>query len=359
MIQSGEEKFNLLKEDILKAQSFIHMEYFIWRDDPLTSQIKELLIQKAKEGVRVRILYDALGSVYLSSQYIRSMRKSGIEIYPYYDFRSPFTIHTLNYRNHRKIVVIDGLIGYTGGMNIGQEYVDGGKKFSFWRDTHIRVEGEAVAVLQSIFLTSWMNTTKEDLIVEKNFPIKSDASWNTPIQVTTSGLDSQWSSIQQLYFCLISTAEQSVYIQSPYFVPDRTIHSALKTAALSGLDVRLMMTGIPDKKLPFWSAQTFFKDLLDAGVKIYQYQKGFMHSKTIAVDGEICSVGTANMDMRSFHLNYEINTLIYDHKVTQGLLRDFENDLESCSEITLESYGQLSELTKFRNSLARLFAPIL
>jgi len=359
IIQSGEEKFELLLRDIEQACQSIHMEYFIWRSDKLTKRIGDALIKKVKKGIKVRILYDALGSIFLSRRYIRNLRDAGVEIYPYYDFKSPFTAHTLNYRNHRKIIIIDGVIGYTGGMNMGKEYVDGGRKFKSWRDTHMRLEGEAAAVLQSIFIKSWLNTTKEDLFEPAYFPIVQNEQWNVPIQITTSGPDSAWESIQQLYFSLIASAEKSVYIQSPYFVPDNTILLALKTAALSGLDVKIMMTGVPDKCLPYWSAYTFFKDLLKAGVKIYQYKKGFLHSKAISVDGEICSIGTANMDMRSFHINYEISTLIYDKKKTLELTAQFKKDLQGCKEITLESYAQLGELRKLRNSVARLFAPLL
>lgn len=359
VIQDGQEKFSRLMHDIEQAKHFIHMEYFIWRSDSLTEEFKKLLSKKSHEGVEVRILYDALGSFFTKKRHIKEMRKAGIEIYPYYDFRSLFTIHTLNYRNHRKIVVIDSQIGYTGGMNMGQEYIDGGKQFKYWRDTHLRIQGDAVAVLQAIFVTSWLNTTREDLICDNLFTLNNKTTGNTPIQITTSGPDSQWESIQQLYLCLISSAERSIYIQSPYFVPDSAIHSMLKTAALSGVDVKIMMTGIPDRHLPFWSAYTFFKDLLKAGVKIYQYKKGFLHAKTISIDGELCSIGTANMDIRSFHLNYELSTLIYDYKITQDLVKTFEKDLANCAEITIEDYNNFSELFKLRNSLARLFAPLL
>lgn len=359
VIQNGEEKFRLLMQDIEQAKHSIHMEYFIWRSDPLTEKFKAILIKKAAQGVRVRILYDALGSVFLKGRYIKALKKAGVEIYPYYDFRSVFTFHTLNYRNHRKIVIIDCNVGYTGGMNMGKEYIDGGKKFKCWRDTHLRVEGDSVSVLQAIFVTSWLNTTKEDLMSKENFSLQNNIDNHMPVQITTSGPDSQWESIQQLYMCLISSAEKSIRIQSPYFIPDTTIYSMLKTAALSGIDVKIMMTGIPDKLLPFWSAYTFFEDLLKSGVKIFQYQKGFLHAKTISIDGELCSIGTANMDMRSFHLNYEISTLIYDFDTTKQLVTDFENDLKDCIEITIDQYNKMGELLKLRNSVARLFAPLL
>lgn len=356
----GQKKFDALLEDISLAEKSIHMEYFIWRSDSLTKRFKKVLTQKVQEGVEVRILYDAIGSVFLNPGFIHSLRKAGVKIYPYYNFLSPLTIHTLNYRNHRKIVVIDGKVGYTGGMNMGREYVDGGKRFPSWKDTHTRIEGEAAQVLQSIFVTSWFNTTREDLFTQNYFPkVDTNVEEHTLIQVTTSGPDSQWRSIQQLYFSLISSANKKVYIQSPYFIPDASIIMALKTAALSGLDVKIMITGLPDKKLPYWSAFTFFEQLLEAGVKIYHYKKGFMHSKTITVDGDICSIGTANMDVRSFHINYEINTLIYDKQVTQELSIDFENDLKDCREFTLEDYRAIPALVDLRNSAARLFAPLL
>ncbi len=359
VLQDGHEKFERLKADLREARQFIHLEYFIWRNDQLTEEIKDILIERARQGVEVRILYDAIGSIFLKKAYIESLRREGIHIYPYFNFLSLFKIHTLNYRNHRKIVVVDGKVGYNGGMNMGQEYVDGGKRFDMWRDSHLRIEGESVAVLQGVFTTSWFNTTEENLFDPKYFPRVMHTDDGVPVQITTSGPDSQWPSIKHLYFTLISQAENTVYIQSPYFVPDPSVHMALKMAALSGLDVRVIIAGVPDKRLPYWSAYTYFKDLLKAGVRIFHYQKGFMHAKTIMIDSEICSVGTANMDVRSFHLNYEINTLIYDDQLTKSLENDFMTDLKDSREFTLRDYGRLNEAVKLRNSLARLLAPLL
>lgn len=359
VLQNGSQKFPRLKEDLRGARASIHMEYFIWRCDPLTKEIKDILIAKRREGVEIRILYDAIGSIFLDHRYVREMRAAGIEMYPYFNFLSPLKIHTLNYRNHRKVVVVDGRIGYAGGMNMGQEYVDGGKQFDFWRDTHLRMSGEAVNVLQGIFVTSWYNTTGKELFDAKYFPPVAPEQPELPVQVSTSGPDSRWPSIKHLYFTLISSAQKKVYIQSPYFIPDPSVHTALKMAAFGGLDVRVIIAGVPDKKLPYWSAFTYFKDLLRAGVRIYHYQKGFMHAKTIMIDSEICSVGTANMDVRSFHLNYELNMLLYDEQITAGLEKDFMRDVTDSREFTLEDYEQLSEAVKLRNSLARLLAPLL
>jgi len=357
VIQSGKEKFDLMMKDLKAAKRFIHMEYYVWNNDSLTNKIKDILIQKSQSGVEVRILYDALASFFLSKKYIKEMRAAGILIYPYFNFLSLFKFHTVNYRLHRKIVVIDGKIGYTGGMNMGKEYVDGGR-YKFWRDTHMRIVGEAVSGLQGVFTISWFNTTKERLFNVKYFP-QQQYKGRLPIHITTSGPDSKWAAIRQLYFSMISSAHDKVYIQSPYFIPEPSVYEALITAGLSGVDVRVMLTGIADKRIPYWAAFTYLKNLLEAGVKIYHYKKGFLHAKTVNVDSSFCSIGTANMDIRSFHLNYELNTLIYDEGVAQRLEQAYIEDLKHCQEFTIKQYNNISVFFKFRNSLSRLLSPIL
>jgi len=355
----GRDKFDVLCHDIKQASKFIHLEYFIIRHDALGQRIKELLIERARCGVKVRILYDSVGSLLLGRRYIRELRQAGIEIYPFMSFLSLFNVHTLNFRNHRKIVVIDGIIGYNGGMNIGEEYVEGGK-YSFWRDTHLRVSGEAVWIYQSIFAIDWFNTTKQASVFDKAYyPEVHSLEAGVPVQVSTSGPDSQWESIKQLYFAMIKSAEKHLYIQTPYFIPEASIFMALKTAALSGIKVKVMLTGKVDHWLPYWSAFTYFEELLQAGVEIYHYQKGLMHAKTISIDSQICSVGTANLDVRSFHLNYETNTMIYDENCAKEIEAQFERDVRDCRQFTLEDLMSLSTAKKLRNSLARLFAPLL
>jgi len=354
----GRDKFNVLLDDFSSAVSHIHMEYFIWKSDALSQRVVEVLKHKIDQGVDVRILYDSIGN-YLSRRYLKKLRRMGIKIYAYYNFQSPLKIHTLNYRNHRKIVVIDGAIGYIGGMNMGNEYIDGGERFASWRDTHMRIKGEAVTVLQEIFSVSWLNTTNE-LIDIRPVPIANDTGDHLlPVQITTSGPDSKWESIKQLYFLLISSAQKTIFINTPYFIPDASIVMALKTAALSGIDVRIMLTGVLDKRLPYWAALTYVGELLNAGVQVYYYQKGFMHAKTIVVDGTSCSIGTANMDMRSFELNYEINALIYDESLARDMEVRFQADMADARHFTLEDYAAIQRPQLLRNSLARLFAPLL
>jgi cardiolipin synthase A/B len=357
----GADTFGNMKMDMEQAQSSIFLEYFIWRKDALTDSIREILIRKARAGIRVCILVDSLGSLSLSGRYIRSLRKAGVKIFKYYNFLSLVRLHTLNYRNHRKIVSIDGRVAYTGGMNMGQEYIDGGKRFKMWRDTHLRIEGHAASVIQSIFAVDWYNTTHEDLF-HQGYCLPRQKVSSQPkgiVQITTSGPDSNWPSIKQLFFAMINSAEKTIHIQTPYFIPDPSVFMALKTASLRGVDVHIMITGVPDKKLPYWSAFTYFEKLLLAGVHIYHYQTGFLHAKTICVDSQICSVGTANMDLRSFSLNYELNTLLYDATITRSLEQQFYQDQRKCRELLWEDYIRLPAWKHFAHSLARLFAPIL
>jgi len=355
----GKDKFNSLIEDIKNAKKFIHLEYYIFRSDVLTKEIKKLLIEKLKEGVEVRIISDTMGSFFLGKKFRYDLRKAGAKVEEYDNFLYLSKFHTINYRNHRKIAIIDGKIGYTGGMNMGKEYIDGGKKFSSWRDTHMRIDGEAVKILQAVFSMSWYFTTEEKLFSQKYYPVFKRMRQKVPLQITTSGPDSEWESIEQLYFSLINIASKEVLIQTPYFIPTASLATALKTAALSGVTVKLMVAGAPDKKLPFNAAFTYFNDLMKAGVQVYHYNKGFMHSKTIVVDGKICSIGSANMDVRSLKLNYELNVLIYEDKLSKQLKKQFNIDLKECKEFTMEEYHNFSLIKRLKNSLSRLMAPLL
>ena len=359
IIQNGGEKFALLKADLESAKKFIHMAYYIWRYDKLTCKIRDILIKKAQEGVEVRILVDALGSLSLPKKYRTQLRNAGVEIYRYFDFDSLFTLHTINHRNHRKIVIIDGNIGYAGGMNMGQEYITGAFGHNDWRDTHVRINGAGVKTLQAIFSLEWENTTHKKIYDKKYFPKAKKDIGKIKMQTTISGPDSQWDSIKQMYFTMICTAKKTIYIQTPYFVPDEGLIDSLKTASLTGVDVKIIITGVPDNKAPYWAAFTYFEDLINAGIKIYHYNKCFLHSKVIVVDSKICSIGTANFDIRSFTINYELMMVFYDKKVSSKLQNDLDNDLKECSQMTPEKYAAISSLAKFRNSVARLTSPLL
>ncbi len=358
---SGKEHFEDLITDLENAVHSIHMEYFIWRSDALGERIKDILIRKAKEGVAVRIIFDGVGCFgRIRRNYRQELRENGVD---YRYFLDPLNVlwgRMLNYRNHRKIVVIDGMIGYTGGMNIGCEYITGGRRFPLWRDTHLRLQYEGVQILQAIFLTDWYNSSGKMLFEQAYFPqIPAGGDRFLPLQIAVSGPDSDWNSIKALFFTLIANADREICIQSPYFIPDASILSALESAALGGVDVKLMMTGVPDKRIAFWVADTYFPSLLEAGVKIYQYKEGFFHAKTLVVDGSTATVGTCNMDIRSFHLDYEVNVIFYDSGKAGEIRNHFLEDLNHCVEITRESNNRKSLPVRLRNSIFRIIAPLL
>lgn len=360
ILQNAKEKYPRLVEDIKNAKHSIHLQYYVWASDSFTEQLKSLLIEKVAQGVEVRLLYDPIGSLLeLSWSYIREMRAGGVKMYP---FSPIYLFHTIGYRNHRKIAVIDGQIGYVGGINIGQEHLDGGLGFEAWRDTHLRLIGHAVTVLQEVFVVDWHNATSENLSDAIYFPPidPQTKSAYLPVQIITSGPDSQWQAIKQLYFFMILAAEDHVYLQSPFFIVDTSISEALKAAALSGVEVKLMLTPRGSgSQIPYWAANTYIQKLAEAGVRIFFYQKGYFHPKTLNIDAEICSIGSANMDIRSFSINYEVNTVIYDENIAQQLEQAFLKDLDNCVEFNLEEYDNRNFFLRLRDSIARLFSPLL
>ncbi|MEG0843491.1 MAG: cardiolipin synthase [Romboutsia sp.] len=360
VFSNGIKKFESLIEDIRNAKDHIHLEYFIIKDSKIGQQIKTLLIEKSKEGVQVRILYDDVGCwrCWFHRDFFNEMKNHGIKIEPFLPAKFPIIGGKLNYRNHRKIAVIDGSIGYTGGINIGDEYVGGNKKFGYWRDTHIRIEGSSVYMLQMIFLIDWYYTTKEIIFTKKYFP-DVEYSGNSMIQVVASGPDSDWESIHYAYFSAICQAKKNIYIETPYFIPDESILRALKSAALSGVDVRIVFPKIADHKIVNSASYSYFEDILKSGGKVYLYTKGFMHSKVVIIDDKIASTGSANMDLRSFMLNFEINAFIYDENIIETMTKDFFEDIQNSEELDRDLFGKRSIVTKIKQSISRLFSPIL
>jgi len=357
----GEDLFRDILVDIEKAEKSIHMEYFIWRSDELGERIKDALIKKVAEGVEVRLLFDGVGCFRMMSRgYKRQLRRGGVQMRYFLDPLNPISGWLLNYCNHRKILVIDGKLGYTGGMNIGCEYIDGGKRFKSWRDTHMKLQGDTVNLLQAVFMADWENSGGK--IEDESVYITpvEEKFGDVPVQIVTSGPDSDWHSLKELYFNLIANANEEILIASPYFVIDSAIEEALITAALAGVRVKVIMAGSPpDKWVPFWVAQTYYERLIMAGVEFYQYAEGFFHSKYLIIDSKIVTVGTCNMDMRSFQLHYEINAVIYDVIKAATIKNFFEEDLNRCRKISLEECENLGFLKKLRNSIFRMFAPLL
>lgn len=363
---TGEKTFDAIKKALLSAKNHIHMEFYIIMDDKIGNEIKDILIEKAKQGVKVRVIYDDVGSWSLSKKFIRDMRKAGCQIEPFLKVAFPILSNKLNYRNHRKIVIVDGEIAFMGGINIADRYIDGGK-FGYWSDAHIQVRGESVRSLQAIFLVDWYFVSKEILIRRRDiyFPSIDRVEWEKLnrkllIQVITSGPDSDWAGIMQAYFAIINCAKRHIYISTPYFTPNESILTAIKTASLAGVDVRLMIPEKSDSKLVYWSTLSYISDLLSAGVKIYLYNKGFNHSKFITVDGNLIAIGSANIDMRSFDHNFEVSAIIYDSNIANEAERNFQKDIQNNSyQVTLEKWEARPGYHNFREGFARLFTPLL
>lgn len=357
----GNEKFNNLIKDIKSAKDHIHLEYFIIKDSEIGRKIKKELIQKAKEGIKIRIIYDDVGCwrFWFHRKFFNEMKLYGIEIKPYLKGKIAIPVGgQLNYRNHRKIVVIDGEIGYTGGINIGDEYIGKNKKFGYWRDTHIRVEGTSVYMLQMIFLTDWYYNTKEVLLTERFFP-KLDYKGNCMMQVVASGPDSDWESIHYAYFYAICQAKKSIYIETPYFIPDESLLKALKCAVLSGVELIILFPKIADHKIVNTASYSYFEEILESAGKVYLYNKGFLHSKVMIIDDFMASTGSANMDLRSFNLNFEVNAFIYDENIIKEIKDNFFNDLDNSEELEIDKFRKRNKKQRFKESISRLFSPIL
>jgi cardiolipin synthase len=370
MQQDASVHYPSLVEELKDARRSIHLQYFSWAADAFTRELKAILIERAKSGVEVRLLYDPVGSFFkLERGYRRELARGGVRLAPV----SPlWRLHTISYRNHRKIAVIDGRVGFTGGMNIGQEHLDGGRAFDRWRDTQLRLEGEAVTALQAVFLVDWYNATGEDLFAAGRFPwlagevehaaAGADAQADyLPVQILTSGPDSEWRAIRQLYFAMILAARHRVRLQSPFFILDPTIAEALKSTALAGVDVQVMVSARGEglNQAPYWAAHTYLAEVAAAGVGVHLYERGYLHAKTLSIDGEVCSIGSANLDIRSFSINYELNAVLYDAKLAAELEATFERDLEGCCAFSPSEYRQRAVLSRLRDSLARLLSPLL
>ena len=356
IITSGKRKFDALTEDIRNAKDHIHMEYFYFKKDMGSRKIRSLLMQKAREGVKVRFIHENIANIEISSRYYNEMKKAGVEVVPFTNTRiTHLTIGAqLNYRDHRKIVVIDGKIGYTGGMNISDDY------FVRWRDTHMRITGEAVSSLQYSFMNSFITSggkIQEDYA--RYFPQHMKIYPAKLIQIVPDEPDNQWPVIQMGTVWAVQHARDYIYIQTPYFVPPEPLLQALESAALKGTDVRIMMPKKADLCYMGPANRSYYTECLEAGIRIFEKTGNFIHSKTLVSDDYLSILGSANMDYRSFEINYEINTYIYDETVAKENRAIFLKDMESCEEVTLESWAKKPWYHKLLQSVIRLFAPLL
>lgn len=360
IFNDGHQKFNSLFEDIKSAKKEINIQYYIIQPDSLGKKLRDELTEKAKEGVKVRLLYDEIGSKKLSPKFFRELRLAGGEVEVFFPSLFRLVNFRINNRNHRKLCIIDGGIAYIGGFNVGDEYLGINKKFGYWRDTHLKIKGDAVNDIQWRFILDWHQAGKHQKVNYDEFSFQTEKHDGTsPVQITSSGPNSHTEHLKNMYIKLILSAKQSVLIQTPYFIPDTSFMDACKIALLSGVDLRIMIPCKPDHPFVYWATWAYVGELLNYGAKILLYENGFLHAKTIVVDQEVASVGTMNIDSRSFRLNFEVNAIIYDEKVTKQLHEMFHQDSKISKELTLDRYRERSLIIKLKEGVSRLLSPIL
>lgn len=343
--------------EIKKAKKSVHIQFFIFLDDEIGTKLADLLIEKAKEGVEVRLMYDDVGSWKAKRSFFKRIEKEGVKVSAFLKVRIPVLTSRVNYRNHRKVVVVDGQVGFMGGMNIADRYIDG-INGGIWRDCHFKVTGRAVAGLQTSFIIDWYSTTKEFLSSHKYFPILRNEG-DSLMQIVTSGPTGEFKGIHQGIFHAITNAKEYVYIQTPYFIPTENLMLAIQTAALSGVEVRLMLPEKSDTVFVHFATMSYIKDLLHSKVKVDFYKEGFLHSKLMIIDDSLVIVGSANMDVRSFEHNFEIDAFIYDKNVALDAKSIYQNDLKNTSPMELSEWLKRPVLKRFASSVSRLFAPLL
>jgi cardiolipin synthase len=358
IFQTGRKTFRSILDNIDGAKKSIHLEFYIIANDEIGNKIKDKLIDKAREGIKVRLIFDDVGSWHLPKRFVAELVAAGVEVYPFMEVKFPLLTSKVNYRNHRKIIVIDGKVAFMGGMNIADRYLKGDELLGTWYDTVLRIEGDAVNVLQIIFLIDWYFVSNKLEFSKEECFFRHSITTKHSLQITSSGPDSDWASIMQAFFAAITRARKHIYISTPYFVPNESILTALKTASLSGVDVRIVLPGKSDSTVVYWSSLSYVSELLDAGIKVYLFQNGFNHSKILMIDSNFASVGSANMDIRSFEDNFEVLAMIYDQELTLSLEKQFLRDIRKSKQVNALKWKQRSNVQNFKESLARIFSPL-
>jgi len=359
VMHESEVIFERLFTDMRKAKHHLHIEFYIIDNDVIGNTLKSILIEKAAAGVEVRVCVDDVGSRKLPRKYFKELQSAGVEIYACLPVFFPYLTSKANFRNHRKIVVIDGLIAYLGGINIADRYTNRNSQMRYWRDTQLRIEGDAVLNLQKHFVQMWQFVSKKEIPTSRNYFPATKHSDTCLVQITASGPDTDWPNIMQAMMVAINTAERYIYITTPYLIPNDEMCVALQTAALSGIDVRILVPKKGDSTLTQYAGLSYMRQLLEAGVKLLRYKKGFIHAKTLVVDDAVCTIGTTNMDNRSFELNFEINAFVYDEKIASALAAQFIADSVHAEILTLSYWHKRPRTKRVIESFARMFAPLL
>lgn len=357
LLFNGENKFAELIKCLESAKNHIHIEYYIIDNDEIGGQIASILAKKALEGVKVRLIYDDVGTSHLHKSFKKLFDDAGVEHHPFMPVYIP-QLSRANYRDHRKIVVIDGKCAFVGGINIADRYINKGGTLK-WRDVHLKIDGEAVYSLQIVFMLNWYFVSNKRIEFTKPYFPEFEVTPARYVQIAASGPDSDWASIMQAFFLAISTAKTQVLIATPYFIPNEPILTALSTAALGGVDVQIMFPYKGDNPIVQAASMSYMKEVLEAGVEVYLYSDGFNHSKTMVVDGILSSVGTANMDFRSFDQNFEVNAFVYDEDIASELIARFNEDKNHCLPLRLSRWQQRPIRRRLAESASRLLAPLL
>jgi cardiolipin synthase len=354
---NGKEKINTLLEDIRNARNHIHIQYYIFNDDKTGHKIRQALIEKSLEGIKIRVIYDDVGSWSTKNRFFEQMRKTGIEVHPFLKVVFPILTSKVNYRNHRKIVVIDGKTAYMGGMNIADRYVEG-NKLGPWRDTHFRITGPGVHGLQAAFLLDWY-AVSNTLIKGPEYYSEAKTTSDMKMQIVMNGPTSQWRTLMQAFIHCISNAKKRIYIQTPYFLPTEALNQALQMAALGGIDVRLMIPKHSDTKSAQMASLSYIDQMLQSGVKVHLYANGFLHSKLLLIDDNLTCIGSSNFDFRSFEHNFEINAFIYQENFAAKMKETFMRDLHNCQDVLYPAWRKRPIAGRLIESFMRLFAPLL
>ncbi|MBB6671677.1 cardiolipin synthase [Cohnella nanjingensis] len=347
-----------MMEAIRGAQHHIHFASYIIRDDDTGRMFRQALIEKAKAGVQVRLLYDGIGSYKLKPSYFEPLTEAGAEFACFFPLRPTFMKKRMNYRNHRKILVVDGTKGFVGGINIGDEYLGKHPRLGFWRDTHLELEGDSVYGLQEVFLKDWELASNERPSDPRFLPMHECAG-DEPVQIVAGGPNRRADAIHETLFASLAAANERIWITTPYFIPSAGLAMALKTAALSGVDVRLIVPLIPDTHLVHAATMSYVDEMMSSGIRFWQYERGFIHAKVVIVDHLLASVGTANMDLRSFFSNFETNAILYHPDAIATLEEDFLQDLKDSRELELSTFRKRPRKRKVAEALCRMLSPLL
>jgi len=359
LLKDGKVTFDAIFKALESADRYIYLLYYIFEEGELAERLMALFREKVRLGVQVKIIYDGVGSYSLSKKYIRELKSIGVEVFPFLPFKLGRFLASVNYRNHRKIIIVDGKIAFTGGINISDKYLKGDLVLGKWHDMHLQLRGLAVYDLQAVFMIDWFLVTGDTAALKVDFPKLSESFGETTVQIVSGGPDDYFSPIGQTYFAMITKAKEYIYITNPYIIPGSAVLRALEVSATSGVDVRLLVSDKADSVLVNWSVRSYFESLLRAGVKIYLFPDGFLHSKTIVSDDRIVSIGTANMDVRSLEQNYEVNAIVYDTEFSVLLKNDFLSDLDQSISVDYRTFMKRPYIDKLKEGFAKIFSPIL